>query len=137
DGMIVYRTQKVAAPLRLSPRWFASATRLSSVTDGLSNTFMIGEKHMRPSWLGGQWDEPALVAIEDPNKIRVATDLLGGKPLAQSREDNDEWLFGSWHEGITHFAMGDAAVRPIPNRTDPSILRQLSCRNDGNVVVLP
>jgi hypothetical protein len=130
DGMIVYRRSVQRGP------FVRSATNFGSVTDGMSNTFMIGEKHMRPSWLGGQWDEPALVAIEDPNTIRVATDALGGKPLAQSREDNDEWLFGSWHGGVTFFAFGDASVRPISNKTDPAVLRRASCRNDGQSYAL-
>src|SRR5205807_57845 len=66
DGMIVFRTQP---PTRERPA--RSATTFGSVTDGLGNTAMIGEKHMRPEWLGGQFDEPALVALANQNTIRV------------------------------------------------------------------
>jgi hypothetical protein len=136
DGMIVYRASVSPGS---SPGWIRvrSATSFRSVTDGLTNTLMLGEKHMRPSWLGGQYDEPALVAFEDPNTIRVATDALGGKPLARWLEDDDPWKFGSWHNHVTHFALGDASVRPISNDTDPRTLRLLSCRNDGESVELP
>ncbi len=134
DGMIVYRASVTIRPDG-SAR-FNSATTFKSVTDGLGNTLMIGEKHMRPSWLGGQYDEPALVAVEGPSTIRVATDALGGKPLAQRREDDDPWKFGSWHNGVTLFAVGDASVRPISSGTDPGILRLLSCRHDGETARL-
>jgi hypothetical protein len=77
------------------------------------------------------------VAVEGPSTIRVATDALGGKPLARWIEDDDPWKFGSWHDGVTHFALGDASVRPIPNGTDERMLRLLSCRNDGQLVDLP
>ena len=77
------------------------------------------------------------MAIEDPNTIRVATDRLGGKGLARSEEDDDPWKFGSWHAGVTLFALGDGAARAIPNKTDPAVLRLLSCRNDGQAVEMP
>jgi hypothetical protein len=133
--MIVFRASVTIRPDG-SAR-FHSATTFKSVTDGLENTLMIGEKHMRPQWLGGEYDEPALVAIEDPNTIRVATDALDGKPLARWREDDDPWKFGSWHDGVTLFALGDASVRPISNGTDPRVLRLLSCRHDGEAVDVP
>jgi len=97
---------------------------------------MVGEKHMRPQWLGGPYDEPCLVAVEDQNTIRVATDALVGHPLANSRADEDSWKFGSWHHGLTHFAFGDAHVHAISNKTDARVLRLLSCRNDGGTVEL-
>jgi hypothetical protein len=141
DGMLVYREDLATTPADpIGPpgkRPWRSATTFTSVTDGLMYTLMIGEKHMRPEWIGGQYDEPGFVAIEDPNTIRVATDRLGGKGLARSQEDDDPWKFGSWHTGVTLFSLGDGAVRPFSNKTGPAVLRLLSCRNDGQTVEIP
>jgi hypothetical protein len=139
--MLVYREDPATTPAGASglpgKRPWRSATTINSVTDGLMYTLMFGEKHMRPQWLGGQYDEPGLVAIEDPNTIRVATDRLDDKGLARSQNDDDPWKFGSWHPGVTLFALGDGAARAIPNKTDPAVLRLLSCRNDGQAVEMP
>src|SRR5205814_8423 len=113
-----------------------SATTLQSATDGLSNTAMIGEKHMRPEWLGGKFDEPALVALSNQNTIRVGGDTLS-RGLAQDRNDQDDWKFGGWHPRITMFAMGDASVHSVKNNTDVTVLKLLMSRNDGTSFELP
>jgi hypothetical protein len=132
DGAIVFR----AAPPTASNPLPRSATTFSSVIDSSAFTAMIGEKHMRADWLGGQYDEPALVAIQDQNTIRVASDTLG-RGLAQMSDDPDPWKFGSAHPRVVLFAMVDASVKPLKNNTDPSILRLLCCRNDRTPFELP
>ena len=106
--MIVYRTAppKDGKPAR-------SATTFGSITDGTSNTAMFGEKHMLKDWLGGKYDEPAFVAINDQNTIRLASNVEldeKDKEVAKLRglaaddsddkdkekeKDKDDWKFGS------------------------------------------
>jgi hypothetical protein len=81
NGMIIFRKQprddSRKQPLR-------SYTTFGSVFDGNSKTAMIGEKHMLQDWLGGKYDEPALVAFNDQNTIRIASDI------EKNKEDGEE-----------------------------------------------
>jgi hypothetical protein len=97
---------------------------------------MIGEKHMRLDWLGGKYDEPALVAFSNQNTIRVAGDTPS-RGLAQGRDDTDDWLFGGAHPAVTQFSLGDAAVRDVAHKTDVKVLKAFLGRNDGTVVQFP
>jgi hypothetical protein len=102
---------------------------------------------MLKDWLEGKYDEPALVAISDQNTIRIAStvekDKEDGKEVEKLRglavddKDKDDWKFGSAHPGLCLFALGDASVRPIKNKTDPKILRLLCSRNDGETFRFP
>jgi hypothetical protein len=143
DGPIIYRAQ---APTKDRPRLRSNST-FGSVTDGLSNTAMIGEKHMLKDWLEGKYDEPALVALNDQNTIRLASTVEKDKPedkeveklrgLAVDDKDKDDWKFGSSHPGVCQFVLCDASVRSVKNSTDPKILRALCSRNDGEKFELP
>ena len=62
--------------------------------------------------------------------INVAN-TYGGK--AQTKECSSR-MFGSLHVGGCHFAMGDGAVRFVSENTNITVLRNLSIRDDGNVV---
>ncbi len=145
DGMIVYRAAPPDKDRGL--RALKSQTTIGSITDGLSNTAMIGEKHMLKDWLGGKYDEPALVALNDQNTIRLAgiaeKDKADGKEveklrgLAADDKDKDDWKFGSAHPGICLFVLGDASVHALKNTADPKILRLLCSRSDGETFKLP
>ncbi len=140
NGPIVFRA---APPTAKTP--VRSVTTLAHLTDGQSSTALIAEKHMLRAWLWGPVDQPALVARNDPNTIRLASNLHGNdwgavefeRGLAGDDEaDDDTYKFGGPHPGICFFAMADASVRPIRNSTDPRTLRWLCGRNDGETVVL-
>ncbi len=119
----------------------------SDIPDGVSHTAVLGEKHMRPSWLGSTisasdqrgLDIPLLLAADSPASIRLAGDRLGfgTLPLAPHPEwgkNDDEhapWAFGSWHRSRSQFALADSAVREYSVETDPVILRHLISRLDG------
>jgi hypothetical protein len=164
NGMIIFRYQ---ARDESKKQPLKSYTRFGSVVDGLSNTAMIGEKHMLKDWLGGKYDEPALVAFNDQNTIRIASDIEkekedgdevkkprglafdtieGVKPKDKgekekskdkSKADTDDWKFGSAHPKICQFAMGDGSVQAIKNTADPQVLRWMCGRNDGRVFEFP
>ena len=132
DGMIVFPKQPPTPKSRAR-----SGITFGDVTDGLSNTAMFGEKHMRAQWLGGPLDQPALVAFEDQRTIRVGGDRVGMRGLANGPDDPDNWKFGGWHPGVTMFVLGDASVRPVQNSITPQVLRHLFSRNDGESFELP
>jgi len=54
-------------------------------------------------------------------------------------EDNDDVLqffgFGSWHEGLVHFAMVTGSARPIAKNIDPKVFSALATRNGHERIV--
>jgi type II secretory pathway pseudopilin PulG len=140
NGPIVFRA---APPTREAP--VRSVTSLAHITDGQSLTAMLGEKHMLRAWLWGQSDQPAMVAHNDQNTVRMASNIerKGETTIELPRglagdddADADLYKFGGPHPEVCMFAMTDASVRPVKNSTDPRTLRWLCGRNDGEVVKL-
>lgn len=142
NGMLIYRAQAPDKVMGLTK--LRSASNFGSTIDGLSNTAMVGEKHMLKDWFEDKFDEPALVAINDQTTIRIASniekekDKAGGiskeiaKPrgLAVDDKDKDDWKFGSAHPGVSLFVKGDASVLAVKNKVDPKVLRSFCGRND-------
>jgi len=60
-------------------------------------------------------------------------------PLERPREAHNMIFtrLGSWHPGISHFAMGDGAVRSVSVTTSVEMLARLSHVSDGHPVSLP
>jgi prepilin-type N-terminal cleavage/methylation domain-containing protein/prepilin-type processing-associated H-X9-DG protein len=120
-----------------------SNTNLQAITDGSSNTFLVGEKHVPVGTFGrakvgdgsiynGSWTcfSARLAGIEDPlaNGPTDATPSGGLADAIYARK------FGSWHAGVCNFAFADGSVRAIRNTIDSANLRRLAARNDGEVI---
>lgn len=115
---------------------------LTDITDGTSNTFLVGEKHAPLSkWgqSGPSFGEGAIYNGEFPrNFARIA-----GPPsfsLAQSPDDlTGPWhcRFGSYHPGVCQFLFADGRVTSLSNTTDLTTLQALAVRNDGVAVPAP
>lgn len=102
-----------------------------SVTDGLSKTFLVGEKHV-PDARIKQFpeDSPAF----DGNHFPAASRVAGiGAPIARGPSDNDVATviaFGSAHPGICNFAMADGSVRAVSTNASTRTLARLSHRSN-------
>ena len=127
-----------------------SRVTIGNVTDGMTYTALVGEKHLNPTRLGQQgYDNPY-------NPLHVVSSQGGGVKiaglgLAQSPDlevtlsvntgagatDEDYYRFGSWHPGISQFAFGDARVEAVANHADPQTLLYMSGRGDGKPYSLP
>jgi prepilin-type N-terminal cleavage/methylation domain-containing protein len=115
--------------------------RISAITDGTSNTIMIGEKHIRQSNPDGLTPPGTLY---DPNVdiiaysagIQASLHRRGGPswPLAQAPTTKQNMQFGSWHTGIVQFVLGDGSVRGFRTSLPGTTLGYLTNINDGNVV---
>jgi prepilin-type N-terminal cleavage/methylation domain-containing protein len=122
------------------PTFFGSV-RMASVTDGTSNTMMIGEKHVPRGGLGRSLagDGPAFSGSWTTFAGRIAgiEDTLGKGPddLTPSTSGDGFFArkFGSWHPGVCQFAFTDGSVRMLRNTLDTTTLRALSGRSDGVV----
>jgi len=108
-----------------------SMTRFGNITDGLSNTFFFGEKHVRLNQFGNGNSEGD-GSVYNGDILAFASRAAGtGNPLAIGPTDRFRTQFGSYHPGICQFAFGDGSVRPIPVNISPSILSALAQRDDG------
>lgn len=104
---------------------------LIRIKDGLSNTLLIGEKHVPLDQFGvGGWD----CSMYNGDMV-VCASRSGGTvyPLAQSIRDPG-WKFGSYHANLCHFAFADGSVRPIFANINPDVLYLLSNMADGQVI---
>jgi prepilin-type N-terminal cleavage/methylation domain-containing protein/prepilin-type processing-associated H-X9-DG protein len=113
-----------------------SQTSLASISDGTSNTFLAGEKHVPQSKFGQsgpQWGDGAIFNGDFPrNFCRIA-----GPPsfsLGQGPDDlTGPWhcRFGSYHPGVCQFVYADGHVTALDNQTDLTVLQRLAVINDG------
>ncbi len=101
----------------------------SHVTDGLSNTFFMGEKHVPPSvWGVGPFDCSMYNGDYPTCSSRAAGPSY---PIVQYPDDMTNMAFGSYHMGICHFLLGDGSARAVTNTLDPTILALLADIADG------
>jgi ATP-binding cassette, subfamily B, bacterial len=115
-----------------------SLTAFKDVTDGLSNTLLIGEKHVQNTMFGQQaaGDNSIYNGDDIHTIVRVAGRQTPGpidRPFAGSPTDSyrpDE-RFGSYHVGGCQFVLCDGSVRMISTTVDIDTLTRLAVRNDG------
>jgi prepilin-type N-terminal cleavage/methylation domain-containing protein len=125
----------------VSGNW-RSNTNLAAISDGLSNTFLAGEKHVPVGMHGrakvgdgsiynGVWTcySGRLAGPEDtlangPNDLTPST---SGDAFYARR-------FGSSHPGVCQFVLGDGSVKSVKVSIDAVNLRRLAVRNDGEVI---
>ena len=111
-------------------------TNLVTITDGTSNTFLLGEKHVVKGREGleNTGDHSCYNGIGYNSAQRVAGPSF---PLARNMLDttsNFPDKFGSAHDGFVQFAFCDGSVRNIRTSIDTTTLRRLAIRNDGQPI---
>ena len=111
---------------------------ISDVTDGLSNTFFLGEKAVDSGHQGhpGGWGDGCLYNGNEPGVMM----RIGG--IGLEIEDSNISVpgpgtipvFGSDHSGTCNFLTGDGSVHPVSIGLDAETLGRLCARNDGEDV---
>ncbi len=123
---------------------------LSGVTDGLSNTLMIGEflpnQHSHAFSQGtstGGWAfmnagmAHCTTIIPVNTYTPVASPTCTGAPERGLWNWSVSWGFKSNHSGGANFVFGDGSVHFISQSIDHRTYQLLGCRNDGQPVTLP
>jgi type II secretory pathway pseudopilin PulG len=131
------------------------STRLKDITDGLSKTFMFGEKHQtNPNGSCGaassdSGDCTPFFTGQGPNHDtgygeRYMAGSTQGRPLAKGPQDfvttvrnAGSPMLGSWHPEMCQFVMCDGSVAPISVSINQTTLENLTHRADGSPVTLP
>jgi len=139
---------------------YHSQIKTSQITDGTSNTYLIGEKFLSPAqyeqvltsppgstgittcgygdnqsaYTGFEWDNERVawnpLVSTDPSSWQPRQDMLG--------VDNPcIYAFGSAHAGALNMAMCDGSVHSISYDIDANTHRFLAVRSDGEAVSIP
>ncbi len=143
SGTILWTASQTFSAGKLSA--WTGAVRLSTITDGTSNTFLIGEKHVPISLQGysrgadSRTGDGSIYAGDHEEQFSRCAGP--GRPLARGPDDTAGgswmWVFGSAHPGVCQFVFCDGSVRGLATSTDTTTLSYLSQRADGQVVSLP
>jgi prepilin-type N-terminal cleavage/methylation domain-containing protein len=113
--------------------------RLSDVTDGLTNTIMVGEKQCHANvlgksggdnevWNNSGWDQDHVrfgEAVPEPDEKH---------PRTSSPTNHWSVKFGGSHPGVFTAAMGDGSVRTIRYGMTPAVWLNVCLINDGQVL---
>ncbi len=127
-----------------------SRVTIGSVTDGMSYTALVGEKHLNADKIGqAGYDNPYNPGHMSSGHIGGAKILglgLAARPsfpvvtsdsTGNLSTDPGHYMFGSWHPGISQFAFGDTRVVAVQNYTTQQALLAMSGRADGVPYDLP
>jgi prepilin-type N-terminal cleavage/methylation domain-containing protein len=106
-----------------------SRIRFADVTDGLSNTLMVGERSTRAGngWL---YTWAGVVSGGDNPICRI----LGDTDVTPNSNDVRMDEFASRHTGGSQFVLGDGTVRFIKTNIDLNVYRNLASRAAGDIV---
>ena len=113
---------------------------LNMITDGLSKTFLMGEKHVPVGYLGEK--EAYDCSAYNSDNLHMFGRFAGpGFPLSLSNDnagpdevESMQPTFGSWHPGVCQFVMVDGSVHAFSVSIDPQFLGYLSDREDGKTI---
>jgi len=118
--------------------------KMADITDGVSNTYLIGEKSCNPDHYtdgtDGSDDNGWIVGYDfDVNRWVQVGDITDPDPVTKGYlppvQDTPGFLFnfsfGSAHSGGLNMALCDGSTRFISYTIDPETHRRLGNRNDG------
>ena len=107
-----------------------SSMRFAEITDGATNTIMIGETLGDIDRLGWLTGTRATLRNADKFESGRAFEV----PKQQDLGALEVGGFDSYHQGGGNFAMADGAVTFMTHSIDPQLLRNLANRSDGNLI---
>jgi len=115
--------------------------RFSSVEDGLSNTFLFGEKHVQTGYFGWMATDSTKThgggdgSVYDGNRMENCV-RKGGTSALITLSPNQPGLanFGSAHPGYCQFAFCDGRVQALSVSVNGDLLKRLVMRKDGKSI---
>jgi prepilin-type N-terminal cleavage/methylation domain-containing protein/prepilin-type processing-associated H-X9-DG protein len=128
-----------------SPNQAATGRRVADITDGTSNTIMVGERppstDLEYGWgyagwgVSGNSDTDTLLGVNELN------DGIGGCPAGpyqftqgQLKNQCDQFHFWSLHTGGANFLFADGSVKFMPYGTANAVMQALGTAGGGEVV---
>ena len=118
-----------------------SRVGLKNITDGCSNTLMVGERHValgQSTWVGVHWAESMPGILFDPNNIQITSVdqlVIGSCHVTPKLTNKDSRGYGSLHVGRgANAARADGSVSYIMPTIDLNIWRSLATCAGGEVI---
>ncbi len=138
NGVIITAEMFDDPPEDGSTDW-ESQVSFKSITDGLTNTFLAGEKHIP---IGADDRQGSIYNGDNQdNIVRVvglelpiangADDMFTCRGCGSSDNSCICDTFGSWHPGICQFVYVDGHVKGVSVSADLIVIDQMAVRNDG------
>ncbi len=125
--------------------WQNSKVKIEHVTDGSSNTVVIGESIYEASPVPPQLPKWAAIwaghtgyfqPVGGGAGIRISDNMWHLDQDTANINGPAPQAFGSRHPGGAMFAFGDGSIRFFRNGGDATMLKWLGSRNDGKVIPL-
>jgi hypothetical protein len=110
-----------------------SMIRFADITDGASNTYLLGEKYVNPDYYASGEDPGDNAAALVGDNQNVARWTLS-PPLKDKPGHSAPWQFGSAHPVGFQMAFCDGSVQLVHFSIDPKVHQNLGNRKDGKVV---
>lgn len=127
----VFGTNEIeSAPAAGNGAFFMNSNlTMANFTDGLSNTFVVGERHSKRG--GSLWQG----IVEEANEPMAR--ILGVADHGPNSPEHHFEDFTSAHPAGVHFLTGDGSVHRISNSISLEVYRALCTRAGGEVAQLP
>ncbi len=128
--------------LRFKVKNVSPAVTFAQITDGTSNTLMVGEKFLRPDlYEGGSWsDDKGWTDGWDPDSMRSTCFKPLRDSLSGTTDDSlyggstDVVNFGSAHPSGFNAVFADGSVHTINYDIDPQVFDNVGDRQDSAVL---
>jgi prepilin-type N-terminal cleavage/methylation domain-containing protein len=110
--------------------------RIGDITDGTSNTLLLGDKRLNLQFLGQPQpdDNVGYTAGYDDETVRSTN--LPPLPDLRAAQGTGGRRFGSSHTGTWQAAFADGSVHTLSYGIDPTVFRFLGDRSDGQAFSL-
>jgi prepilin-type N-terminal cleavage/methylation domain-containing protein/prepilin-type processing-associated H-X9-DG protein len=135
------------SPLSTGISFFRSQLKMADVSDGTSNTYMLGEKYLDPDYylngmdytdmesMYGGYNDDLYRSTEYPDPPPSPPPAPTQNPMQDSSGYGyDSYRFGSAHASSLNMAFCDGSVTSINYSIDPLIHSRLGNRMDGNSI---
>ncbi|MGD9127978.1 MAG: DUF1559 domain-containing protein [Planctomycetia bacterium] len=134
------RVKRLRHELLTGVTWRGSKATAKDISDGMSNTYLIGEKAISLDYMGKsdkqEWgDDQNPYSADERDSVRWADPDLCPRPMIDTAGINGEefsWAFGSPHPEGFNMSFCDGSVRSISYKIDLQMHADLANRHDGH-----